>query len=25
LIRTYKDSDASRMAQQALEGLKRPN
>jgi TolA-binding protein len=24
LIRTYKDSDASRMAQQALEGLKRP-
>lgn len=25
LIRNYKDSDASRMAQQALEGLKRPN
>jgi TolA-binding protein len=25
LIREYKDSDASRMAQQALEGLKRPN
>ena len=25
LIRNYKDSDASRMAQQAIEGLKRPN
>jgi TolA-binding protein len=25
LIREFKDSDASRMAQQALEGLKRPN